>query len=109
MFGDGLAALVTDHLAEVLRDDLLAAGVDRPELHETTAARRQMNVHDLRGVFVTTSMATGRTEAWIQRRTGHTTSAMLARYRRAAENLAEGGAAKLASMVDALPEARLGC
>ena len=34
------------------------------------------------------------------RRTGHTTSAMLAKYRRAAENLAEGGGANLGPMAE---------
>ncbi|MBK7398981.1 MAG: hypothetical protein IPJ34_22520 [Myxococcales bacterium] len=63
VFGDGTTPIQTDHLADVLREDLLAAGVDRAELHATTDTRRAMNVHDLRGVFVTTSMAAGRTEA----------------------------------------------
>lgn len=101
--GDWSEQMNSEHLADVLRADLHAAGVRRPELFETTDRRRQMNVHDLRGTFVTLALAQGRSEDWIQRRTGHTTSAMLRRYRRNAANLAEGQGAALVSMLT-IPE-----
>jgi integrase len=101
---DGKEAPNVDHLADQLRNDLTAVGVTRPELHVTTKARRQINAHDLRGTFVTLSLAQGRAEGWIMRRTGHTTSEMIALYRRQAENLAEGGAARLMPLWEAIPE-----
>ncbi|MBK8942029.1 MAG: tyrosine-type recombinase/integrase [Polyangiaceae bacterium] len=78
-----------DRLAERLRLALGAAGVKRPELFEATSARLRLRAHDLRGTFVTVSLATGRSETWVMDRTGHTTSAMLARYRRLARTFEE--------------------
>lgn len=49
-------------LALRLRSQLLAAGVDRPELHHSTENRGRFRVHDLRGTFVTLSLANGKTE-----------------------------------------------
>lgn len=85
---DGLP-FQTAKLASALRARLWAAGVRRPELHESGENRRQLRFHDLRGTFVTLSLAAGRSEAWVQDRTGHTTSAMLNRYRRAARSAQE--------------------
>lgn len=91
VFGDtGGSAPYVAHLADELRNHLQAVGVKRPELHSSTKARRRIVAHDLR-VFVTIAMAQGKSEAWITRRTGHTTSEMLRTYRRHAESLAEGG------------------
>ncbi len=105
VFGPASSApMNTDHLADHLRDDLASVGVKRAELHTSTSKRRNIVVHDLRGVFVTVAMAQGKSEAWISRRTGHTTSAMLARYRRDAENLAEGTEAALVPMHETIPE-----
>lgn len=50
------------HLPRTLRADLIAAGVNRPELHATTKARLRLRVHDLRGTFVTVALANGATE-----------------------------------------------
>jgi integrase len=84
--GDRLfaAAGSLDRLAAHLRADLLTAGVVRRELHETTKERRRLRAHDLRGAFATVAMASGHApnEAWVMRRTGHTTSSMLATYSR---------------------------
>jgi integrase len=96
-----------DHLPDDLRDDLRAVGIDEttaPHLFEHSAKRRRLNAHDLRGTFVTLSMAHGKGEPWIMRRTGHTTSAMLNKYRRTAANLAEGAEAALVPLVEAIPE-----
>jgi integrase len=103
VFG-GDAPFPADHLADDLRDDLEAVGIDRAELFESTDVRRKINVHDLRGTFVTIALATGKTEGWISRRTGHRSSAMIAKYRRRAENLAEAKAGELRPLVEAIPE-----
>jgi hypothetical protein len=50
--------------------------------------RRPVRLHDLRASMVTISLANGRSEEWVRRRTGHTSSA-LERYRRVASTLAE--------------------
>lgn len=71
-----------DHLAHRFREHLILAGVNRRELHGRTPERRPIRVHDLRGSFVTIALANGANEDWVMRRTGHQTSAMLAKYRR---------------------------
>lgn len=65
---------------------------------------RPIRVHDLRATFVTVSLATGRTETWVADRTGHTSSVMINRYRRAARSLAEMGIGTLRPMHTAIPE-----
>jgi len=97
-------ALDPAHLPRTLRADLIAAGVDRPELHATTKARLRLRVHDLRGTFVTVSLANGATESWISDRTGHKSSAMINRYKRAARSVSELGLGRLKPMAEAIPE-----
>ena len=101
---DGQTPIVTDHMAEVLREALWTVGVRRRELHISTRTRRQINVHDLRGIFVTISLAAGKSEGWITKRTGHTSSQMLRKYQRHASNLAEGGKVALTPLSHAIPE-----
>ncbi len=91
-----------DRAAELFRADLLVAGVRRAELHERTEARRPIRVHDCRATFITLALANGRTEAWVQDRSGHTTSAMLNRYRRAARFAAEVGLGPLKPLNEVL-------
>lgn len=76
-------------LAELLRARLLQAGVTRDELHYSSPERLALRVHDLRGSFVTIAFANGRSESWVADRTGHRSSQMLARYKRAARTAAE--------------------
>jgi integrase len=78
-------------LAELLRAHLDAIGLkqERPELFATTAERHRIRVHDLRGTFVTLSLAAGRSESWIADRTGHRSTAMINRYKRTARSFAE--------------------
>jgi len=104
--GEGGAALNVDKLAERQRAYYLAAGAKRLELHQSTATRRRLFVHDLRALFCTLAFARGESEGWITARTGHTTSTMLAKYRRAAASFGEGGEATLAPLHLALPELR---
>ena len=86
------------------REQLVRAGVVRPELHEASAVRIPIRVHDLRATFVTLELAAGRNERWVQDRTGHTTNAMLQRYRRAARTVAEIGLGRLGPLASLLPE-----
>ncbi len=90
VFVDMTGAAIDRHeAADLLRRDLLAAGVDRAELHDTSSPlRRPVRLHDLRASMVTIGLANGRTEDHIRRRTGHTSSA-LERYRRVAATLRE--------------------
>jgi integrase len=94
----------TDRLAEVLRDALKAAGVDRPALFEKSDARLPIRAHDLRGTFVTVALANGKTEAWVADRTGHRSSQMINTYRRTARTYAELNLGELLPMVEAIPE-----
>ena len=67
----------------------------------------RIRVHDLRGTFVTLSLANGRTEAWVADRTGHRSSVMINRYRRAARTATEPGLGLLAPLNEAMtPPAR---
>jgi hypothetical protein len=96
--------LENDKLAEKLRAHLRAAGVESEELFIPGVNRGQLRVHDLRGTFVTLSLANGRTESWVQDRTGHTTSAMINRYRRAARSATELALGALTPLFQAVPE-----
>lgn len=98
------ASVSARHAAGRLRDDLAAAGVDRAELYRQSAARRRIGVHDLRATFVTISLATGKTEAWVQDRTGHRSTLMIAKYRRASRTVAELGLGGLMPLDEAIPE-----
>lgn len=95
-----------DGMGGVLRADLKAAKVERPELFERSASRSQVTVHHLRGTFVTLALANGKTETWVQDRTGHTSSVMINRYRRMARTAAELEIGTLAPLDQAIPELR---
>jgi hypothetical protein len=73
---------------------------------ESTPERRQMRAHNLRGTFVTVALANGRSEAWISDRTGHRSSAMIAKYKRTARTFGELELGGLVPLADALPELR---
>jgi integrase len=91
-------------LSRQLKRDLLAAKVDRHELFHKGENRAPIRAHDLRGTFVTLALASGRSETWVQDRTGHTTSAMVNRYRRAARSAKELELGILLPMDHAIPE-----
>lgn len=78
-------------LARDLRRRLRDAGIDRPELFESSKARAALRAHDLRASFVTIALANGKTETWVADRTGHRSSQMISRYRRQARTAAELG------------------
>ena len=81
---------------------------ERPELFTTTQERRRIRVHDLRGTFVTLSLASGRSKSWISDRTGHRSSQMIARYKRNARTFTELELGELAPLSEALPELSIG-
>lgn len=93
-----------DKNAEVFREDLARAQVTRAELFQNSSQRLAIRVHDLRGTFVTLSLANGKTEGWVQDRTGHASSQMINRYRREARTANEVGLGDLAPLHLALPE-----
>ncbi len=80
------------------------AGVDRPELYTRTKTRIPIRVHDLRGFFITYSLAGGATETWVMDRTGHRSSAMVNRYRRVARTVTEAGLDAPTPLHQAIPE-----
>jgi len=92
------------HFSDELRAWLLECGVDRQKLFERNKHRIPLRAHDLRASFVTLALANGRTEAWVTTRTGHTTSAMLNRYRRDAESITELNLGWFAPLHIAIPE-----
>ena len=93
-------------LAGMLRQDLRAAGVDRPELFENSEHRMQIRAHDLRASFITVALANGRSETWVTDRTGHTTSGQLVNYRRAARTVQELELGDFKPLDEAVPELR---
>jgi integrase len=93
-----------DHLAAALRTHLQKVGGVRAALFERTANRAPMRAHDLRATFVTLALASGKTETWVCDRTGHRSSQMLNKYRRAARNAGELGLGWLHALDVALPE-----
>jgi integrase len=90
--------------AALFRDHLRLANIDRPELFERTFQRRPIRIHDLRATFIATALAEGRSESWVSDRTGHTTSAMIQRYRRSARTAQELGLGPLQPLDHCLPE-----
>lgn len=93
-----------ERAAERFRAHLQLAGIDRPELFEDSDERQQVRAHDTRSTFITVALANGRSEAWVADRTGHRSSIMIQRYRRASRTFAELGLGELASLADASPE-----
>jgi hypothetical protein len=90
--------------AERFRQHLLVAGVTRAALHERSPTRQRIRIHDCRAGMVTTNLATGRTETWVQDRTGHRSSDQIANYRRAARKAAELGLGAYRPLDAAIPE-----
>lgn len=102
--GDGKPLSTTFKYAIQFRAHLELAGVKRAALFEDSDVRRPIRLHDLRASFVTLSLGNGRTEAWVQDRTGHRSSFMLNRYRRAARMVSELRLGTLAPLDQAIPE-----
>jgi integrase len=75
-------------MARRMREDLGRAGIDRPELFETTDTNDDVDVHGLRRTFVTLFLAAGAPDEYIRLRTGHTSNE-IERYRIGARSAAE--------------------
>lgn len=75
--------------AKRLREHVTAAGIEREGLLKSTENSMRLRFHDLRATFVTVSLANGKSETWVSDRTGHKSSEMIAKYRRAARTLSE--------------------
>ncbi|WP_437779107.1 tyrosine-type recombinase/integrase [Sorangium sp. So ce1097] len=90
--------------AKNFRDHLRRAGVNRPELFETTDSRLNIRLHDTRATFITIKLANGRTETWISDRTGHSSSDQIHNYKRAARKVAELALGDFAPLDEAIPE-----
>ncbi len=96
---------LTRAIRPALQSALRAHDVEaRTELFEGSASRLRLRVHDLRGTFVTLALAAGRTEAWVTDRTGHKSSAMLYRYKRASRTASELALGWLSPLYEAVPE-----
>ena len=89
---------------EQLQAHLRSAGVERPAVFTRDAERQPIRVHDLRATFITIALANGASEAFIADRTGHKSSLMINRYRRAARTASELGLGDLAPLDTAIPE-----
>lgn len=97
---DGLAHRYRTMLETTLR----GAGLYRADLFIGGERRMRLRVHDLRGAFVTYALANGRTETWVQDRTGHRSSHMVNRYRRVARTVLEAELGDLTPLDEAIPE-----
>ncbi len=93
-----------NHTAARYREHLVAAGITRSVLFERTDTRQQIRAHDTRATFVTVSLANGKSEAWVQDRTGHKSSLMINRYRRAARTASELQLGDFTPLDQAIPE-----
>lgn len=92
------------HLADRFRDALRLAGLKRLDLGLDDDSPRTIRAHDLRASFITLALAIGKTEAWVTDRTGHTSSAMIYRYKRAARLARELDLGWFAPMHETIPE-----
>ncbi len=93
-----------EHLADTFRGHLDGLIGIRAQLFEKGPNRKPIRIHDLRATFVTLALAAGRTETWVADRTGHKSSAMINRYRRAARTAAELNLGWLTPLDEAIPE-----
>ncbi len=98
VFVDEEGEPISGRMADQYREHLRAAGIARPVLFEQSKSRQRVRLHDTRATFVTVSLANGRSEAWVQDRTGHKSSTMIAKYRRAARMALEVGMGPLVRM-----------
>jgi len=92
------------HAADRYREHLYLARITRGVLFERTKFRQPIRAHDTRATFVTISLANGKSEAWVMDRTGHKSSLMINRYRRAARTAAELHLGDLKPLNEAIPE-----
>jgi hypothetical protein len=78
-----------DGAAAILRAHLRLAGVDRPEVHESTPRSRRLRCHDLRSTYITLALMAKKSEAEIMQHTGHRSSTQIHQYDHNARTAAE--------------------
>ncbi len=83
---DGRALRIT---AADYRAHLLAAKIERAELHHGSGTTKPTGIHALRSLFVTEALARGENEAGVTDRTGPRSSQMVAVYKRRARTFRE--------------------
>jgi integrase len=88
--------------AKRYRAHLRSAGITRDALFERSETRQPVRLHDTRATFITVALANGKSEAWVQDRTGHRSSIMINRYRRAARTVGELGLGDFRRLDEAL-------
>jgi integrase len=79
----------------------------RPELFEHGSKRGEsarVNLHGLRSLFVTCSIASGRPDSYIRQRTGHRSEAMIDTYTGPADIFRALGTTSLTPLDEAIPE-----
>jgi integrase len=79
-----------DHMAERIRDDLKRSGVTRARLFTKGTNTLPFGTHAFRHSYTTRSLANGKTDDWVRRRTGHKTDELLT-YRETARALEDSG------------------
>jgi integrase len=104
VFAESGKTVGVEHLANTFRGHLDGVPGIRAQLFSKGANRSPIRIHDLRATFVTLALATGRTETWVADRTGHKSSAMINRYRRAARTAAELNLGWLSPLDEVIPE-----
>ena len=103
----GKAPTEKDFAEAVTYVEALCAGKGKPlKVRPTKKRTADDDVHDLRGVFCTVSLADGKTESWITDRTGWQSSAMVGTYKRMARTFGELDLGPLTPLDEAIPELR---
>lgn len=93
-----------EHLAATLRVHLQKAGGVRSIVFQRTQHRAPIRAHDLRATFVTLALASEKSETWVCDRTGHRSSQMVNKYRRAARAATELRLGWLVPLDEGIPE-----
>jgi integrase len=101
-----IVTLPSDRTAEVLRDDLRLAGVDRGVLFGGDPKVQPLRFHDLRATFITWARREGRGWGWISDRSGHVTPSQMERYNRAARTLTDLQIVPFPTLEGVIPELR---
>jgi len=91
-----------DQGAAILRGHLRFAGVDRPEVHESTPRSRRLRCHDLRSTYITLALMMKKSEAEIMQHTGHRSSGQIHEYDHNALTAAEMKFTQLGPLAAAL-------
>jgi len=107
IFGGRTGKLTSHTIRKRFREDLLAAGIDRAELHQRTLKEGSLRVHDLRASFITLALRAGWPLKTIMARSGHESVTVLQKYDRLVQDANELDLPPwFAEMDQAIPEFR---